>query len=99
LILVTAIVVRPKPGKLLLVGSKERYGDSLGGRGSNTQPPNRERILYHRTIAAPDKQRFALYEAALAHARHTQSNAPLLDFAIIAVFIRTTLDEYFEKRN
>jgi len=47
LILVTAISDRPKPGLCFLLGRlkwtllpKERYGKSLSGRGSNTQPSN-----------------------------------------------------------
>jgi len=50
--LVTAIGGRPKPEICFLPGRlgwtllpKERYGDSLSGRGSNTQPSNCGRAL------------------------------------------------------
>jgi len=63
LILVTTIISgRPKPelcffsGRLRLTFLfKERYGDSLVGRGSNTLPSNWEPTLYHRAIAAQSK--------------------------------------------
>ena len=62
LILVTAIGGRPKPELCFLAGQlkwtflpKERYGNSLSGRGSNNQASNWEWALYHWAIVAPQK--------------------------------------------
>jgi len=59
IILVTTIGGRSKPGLYFLPGRlrwtllpKERYGNSLSGCGSNTQPSSWRRTLYHWAIAA-----------------------------------------------